>query len=172
MENEVWKNVANQRGIYQVSSLGNVRKGFILLRTTRKKNGYLVVNVFRKTFLVHRLLAAAFIPNPENKRCINHINGIKDDNRVENLEWCTHAENMAHAVANRLNVISRETIERANIARRKMVMNTQTGVFYNSVGEAAQAHGYDVKYLYEKLRGRQWPGTTWKLKNPTNLIYV
>ena len=64
----------------------------------------------RKTLNLHRLIAKLFIPNPDNKPCINHKNGIKTDNRVENLEWCTYSENMVHATKNGLSRYSKVKI--------------------------------------------------------------
>jgi hypothetical protein len=65
-------------------------------------NGYLTCTLYKnskpKIFLIHRLVAGAFIPNTENKPEINHINAIRSDNRVGNLEWCTHSANMKHMI--------------------------------------------------------------------------
>lgn len=110
---ELWKPVVDYEGLYEVSNLGRIRslprkgtKGGIL-RPGKVRKGYHQVSLTRgmrgNPQRVHRIVAQAWIPNPDNKPQVNHKNGIKSDNRVENLEWMTNLENMRHAIANGLN---------------------------------------------------------------------
>ena len=103
---EYWKDIAGYPN-YSVSNLGRVKskKTGKLLKSYRTK-GYLRVSLYndagRKCKLVHRLVAEAFIPNPQNKSDVNHINGCKTDANACNLEWATASENMSHAHSNGL----------------------------------------------------------------------
>ena len=103
MMEEEWREITGFEGIYYVSSMGTVRKGERLLTLSPNKNrrGYCYANLEtpmkRKNCLVHQLVAKHFIPNPELKRCVNHIDFDVSNNRVENLEWTTHKENINHS---------------------------------------------------------------------------
>ena len=113
---EIFKDIKDYEGLYQISNFGNVKSlnrfrknksgGFskllgIKLKVVNTTNGYLRYSLYKNSISkmksAHRLVAICFIPNHENKKEVNHINGIKTDNRVENLEWCTRSENNQHA---------------------------------------------------------------------------
>jgi hypothetical protein len=110
---EIWKDISDYHGIYQVSSCGQIRsldhfdkygrlkKGRIL-KQTKDKGDYLVVNLYRNGKLtkgkVHRLVALTFIPNPNNLPEVNHKDGNKSNNYLSNLEWCTSKENSDHKI--------------------------------------------------------------------------
>lgn len=90
---------------YEVSKTGNIRKKAIpprqhhwSIKCTMNTTGYLTITRNHKKYLIHRLIATAFIPNPQNKPFINHLNGVRNDNRIENLEWCTAGENNHHSM--------------------------------------------------------------------------
>ena len=109
---EIWIDVFGFNGIYQISSLGNIRsirffknKGNNIIREITpysQSKGYLQVclclNGSIKRFTIHKLVAEHFIPNPQNKPCINHINSNREDNSIDNLEWVTFRENNIHSI--------------------------------------------------------------------------
>lgn len=106
--NEIWKDVVGFEGRYQVSNKGNVKSlrflshnGEKLMKLSNHHSGYLIVQLGKhpaKTYLVHQLVAQAFIPPIEGKKIVNHIDGDKHNNCIDNLEWVTHKENAEHAI--------------------------------------------------------------------------
>lgn len=108
---EIWKDIPGFNGKYRISNFGNVMSvNYLntgvnqLLAAKKHHTGYLVVvlslgsRTSKKTCTVHSLVAKNFIPNPDNKPCVNHIDGNKENNRVDNLEWVTYKENTRHAI--------------------------------------------------------------------------
>ena len=149
-ESEVWKDVVGYEGIYKVSNKGNVRRvewigargrecGGRTLKPKYDKDGYsevtLCKNGMMKSKRSHRLVAEAFIPNPNGLPQVNHIDEVKDNNNVENLEWCTSKYNSNHGTS----------IERRVKAQSKKVraINVETGevITFNSASEARRS-GY------------------------------
>lgn len=149
MKEEIWKDIPGYEGEYKVSNMGNVysiikhRLSSLILNKTL---GYLFVNLHGKNYRVHRLVALTFIPNPENKPYIDHINTIKTDNRVENLRWCTPMEN-THNPISFIKMV--EAIKKANIGKfgikngkhKKVYQYNKDGTFikeWDSISDAAR----------------------------------
>lgn len=141
--------------VYQDGRVYSINRN-IFLKPAYDERGYLRIglsnNGVSKTYKLHRLVAEIFIPKIEGKTQVNHINGIKDDNRVENLEWCNNAENQKHAWDKGLNTSS----------YKKIVLDINTGVFYESATELAKVLGMNRITLMGRLNGSKRPMNNYK----------
>lgn len=201
LQGENWIDVTGYEGLYQVSNMGKVKslrrfnptglnKGYwreeILIKMTEDAGGYLVFSLHKEGKLkvgkISRLVALHFIPNPENKRTVNHLYGDKKDNRAESLEWATDSEQLKHSFrvlgtkvwsdGLKLGPLSKEHREKISngkkgqSCRQKMVVNIETGIFYDSLKLAMNSLGFNINYqhLTKQLRGER--------NNKSKFIYI
>lgn len=151
---EIWKDIEEFKGIYQISNYGRIkrlsysiiRKNGVkqsweekILKPTKDSSGYYGIRSCTKhigkskTLRIHRLVAKSFIENPENLPCVNHKDGNKLNNRVENLEWCTYSHNIRHAIENNLNK-TRKKVNQYDLQGNYIAT-------YNSIREAERKTG-------------------------------
>lgn len=178
---EIWKDVVGYEGYYQVSNLGNVRsidryvKGNGLTAEKQLKKGKMLKQFLKqgawsvtlrkegtyKFRYTYRLVAEAFIPNPNNLPLINHIDEDRTNPRVDNLEWCDYSYNITY----------NEASKRAGKSRNKKVIQYDKEMNeiarYDSVGDAAKAVGAHQQNISQSCSGKQGPcrGFIWKYAN-------
>ena len=174
---EIWKDIVGYEGLYQVSNFGNVislekyidnKKGAIqyrppkILKQYKNKFGYMRVyltqNSIKKMYAVHRLVATAFISNPDNKPCVNHIDNNRANNVVDNLEWCTYKENSQWAEIQGRRIFSEEWEQKISDTRKKKPVIGTDGMgnhIYFPTVRSVVTGGFDPKAVIKCCKGEQ-----------------
>jgi hypothetical protein len=175
MENiEFWKDIVGYEGRYKVSNNGNVkslaritesRKGVfqnkkeVMLKSFDSGRGYLKYKLCssgEKTISAHKLVAMAFIENPENKSQINHLNGLKKDNRVCNLEWCTGSENVIHSLNNNLKISQKGSEHGMSKLTEKNVLEIRKIGRTKTLKEIGKIYNVDASLISLVLLNKIW----------------
>ena len=153
---EIWKTI-KEDNTYMISNLGRVKslpkkhkngRGYYItkekmLKAHKNNKGYLFITINNKKIFIHRLVAEAFIDNPDNKPCVNHLDCNPLNNQVDNLEWCTHLENIQYMGKMKRNIRSKQWLDNMHEANRKSFrairgVHKETGkqLFYECINDA------------------------------------
>lgn len=176
--NEEWRWIKGFEGKYKISSLGRIRSYATcingkILNPSHDKDGYLHIGLSmgsrnkHKDVRIHRMVAEAFIPNPNNYPMVNHINGVRDDNRVENLEWCDNSYNQWHRCHINDNPPNNECkkvkIKAINIKNNEFII-------FDSIKECANFYNVTDSSIQRRLKGKIANPTTESKKSNLNFI--
>lgn len=168
---EIWKDIVGFENLYKVSNLGNVKRcsSGRILKQLNGMDGYKQVSLCKngvpKTYLIHRLVSQAFIPNPNNLPCVNHKDENKTNNRVDNLEWCTVKYNINYGTSLK---------RRANTQSTPVLQYDKNGNLLNeypSIIEGARKTGIYVGCICSVCRGKYKSagGFIWKYKQKSGV---
>ena len=169
MSFETYKDVKGYEGLYQISNLGNVKNKHGLTLKPRVIRGYLTAHLSKsgkaKNVRVHRLVAEAFIPNPDNLPVVNHIDCNKTNNNSNNLEWCSHSHNDKHAYLNGLRKSPKYWTGKTGELHCKSikVRCVETGQIFPSITEANKQ--FNTTHVSDCIRGtrKHTNGYTWEV---------
>lgn len=169
---EIWKPIKGYEGYYEISSYGRLRscdriivqgknflhlKGRFMCPSICRSTGYYITtlsrNGIKKRKLLHRLIAKAFIPNPDNKPMIDHINGVRTDNGIENLRWCTNRENLTFPIASENRIKCKAPISK-KVAQIDRYTQKVIKVF-RSTGEVHRQLGFKSPNISRCCRGEK-----------------
>jgi len=163
---ENWLDITGTNGVYQVSNLGRVKSLVyygeeIILKPHFDRDGYLRVGLTKNKkyggYLIHRLVAYEFIPNPENKPQINHKKGIKHDNRVSELEWNTMKENFEHAKKNNL-TLKGERNPKAKLTEKDVlkIREEYPKIGYGALSKLGRKYGVKHCTISDIITRKKW----------------